>query len=61
MTLLTLFRHAKHAKPEARPIVLDTAVLGDAFKPARSRPSCVPVRPPSYRRTDSAGPALKAA
>ena len=61
MTLLTLFRHAKQAKPKAGPIVLDTSVLGDAFKPARIRPSCVPVRPPAYRRVDSDGPTLKAA
>lgn len=58
MTLLTLFRRTK---PRERTIVLDSAVLGDAFKPARLRPVCVPPRPPAYRRTDSAHETLKAA
>ena len=58
MSLLTLFHHPK---TERRRIVLDTALLDAAFKPASSRPSCVPLRPPAYRRTESARPALKAA
>lgn len=58
MSLLAIFRHPK---PERRAAVLDTALLSAAFKPAGIRPSCVPLRPPAYRRTESARETLKAA
>ncbi len=58
MSLLAIFRHPK---PERRVAVLDTALLSAACKPAGIRPSCVPLRPPAYRRTESGRETLKAA